>query len=286
MDIKHIVVGADFSPESDAAAKHALNIARLAGAEITLVHACPVVEPPSGTVSTQWTELMQQHLAKNRRKLEELRAYMSGQGPRISHMVIDEVPDAGLVDSAAKLDADLVIVGTHGFTAFKRVLLGSVAERVIRRSEASVLVARPAEHLAGGYRRILVPTDFSDGARRALEMATKLAAKDAHIDARHWWHSPYGGPMPDPASLREQIETHARAAGQELIEPFQSSAYQLSFDIAEAPPKYGIERQLAQGDYDLVVMGSHGRRGIVRWLIGSVAEATARHAPCSVLVVR
>lgn len=286
MDIKHIVVGADFSPESDAAAKHALNIARLTGAEITLVHACPVVEPPSGTVTTQWAALMQQHLVKSRRQLEDLRAHMSGQGPQVSHMVIDEVPDAGLVDSAAKLNADLVVVGTHGFTAFKRVLLGSVAERVIRRSKTSVLVARPAEHLAGGYRHILVPTDFSDGARRALAMATMLAARDAHIDARHWWHSPYDGPLPDPVSLRAQIESNARAAGEELIEPFQSSTYQLSFGTAEAPPKFGIEQQLSQGDYDLVVMGSHGRRGVARWLIGSVAEATARHAPCSVLVVR
>ncbi|WP_428264735.1 universal stress protein [Haliangium sp.] len=288
MDIKHIVVGTDFSDEADAAAKQSLGIARRTGAQITLVHACPVVEPPSRTVTTQWSALMQRHLSTNRKRLEELRVSMSGQGPEISHMVVDDVPDAGLASSATDLDAQLIAVGTRGFTGVKHLLLGSVAEKVVRRSPVSVLVARPSSNQAqGGYHHILVPTDFSDAAEFALQSAVALAAEGARIEVWHWWHSPYGGPLPDPESLRQEIESSTHAAGETLVERYRAPHLQMSFGTAEAPPNFGIQQRLtAGGDYDLVVTGSHGRHGVTRWLIGSVAEATVRHAPCSVLVAR
>ncbi len=293
MNIKHIIVGTDFSRESAAAVDHAMHIARLQGAEITLVHVCPVVEPPSRTISTQWTTLMQGHLTKNRKALEELRTTLSGQGPKISHVVIDDMPDSGIIQGARELSGDLIAVGTHGFTGIKHMLLGSVAERTIRHSPVSVLVARqgngpPSESppLSGGYRKILVPTDFSPSAEYALRMACELAAPSAQIDVWHFWHTPYGSPMPYPDPMRMEIEASARAAGEELTARYREKMPTLSFATAEAPPKYGIQHQINSQDYDLVVIGSHGRTGIARWLIGSIAEATVRHSPCSVLVTK
>lgn len=287
MDITHIVVGTDFSPEAEVAVKHAVHIARRTGAEITLVHACPVVAPPARTLATQWTALMQHNLSESRKKLEELCTSVSGQGARVSHLIGDDVPDAAIIDAAAELGAELIIVGTRGLTGAQHLLLGSVAEKVIRKSKVSVMVARPAGRLGGGYRHILVPTDFSDHAEHALDAATLIAADGAHIDVWHWWHGPYGGPLPDPESLRQEIENSVRSAGEELLERYRSPRYRLSFATAEAPPKFGIQHRLtSSGDYDLVIVGSHGRRAVARWLVGSVAEATARHAPCSVLVAR
>ena len=57
------------------------------------------------------------------------------------------------------------------------------------------------------------------------------------------------------------------------------------FSTVQAPPAYGIQEKDEVNGLDLIVMGSHGRRGVRRWLLGSVAEVTVRHAPCSVLVV-
>ncbi len=293
MNIEHIVVGTDFSPEAEMAVKHALHVAHLTGANITLVHACAIVAPPSSSVAGPWTELMQRQLAENRQKLEAARDALAGPDRVVSYQLVDDVADSAIIDTAARLDADLVVVDTHGFTGIKHLLLGSVAEKVLRHSRSSVLIARrpepePAlEPLGRGYGSILVPTDFSDSAEQALHMATSIAAEGARIEVWHWWNSPYGGPLPDPEALRQEIEGAARAAGEESIQRHLDPRYRLSFHIAEAPVKYGIQQQLASGPgYDLVVMGSHGRRGITRWLLGSVAEATARHAPCSVLIVR
>lgn len=298
MNIEHIVVGTDFSPEAEMAAKHALHVARLTGADITLVHACAIVEPPSSSVAGPWTELMQRQLAENRDQLEAMRAAMSGPDGVVSGLLVDDVADTAILDVATRVGADLVVVGTHGFTGIKHLLLGSIAEKVLRHSRSSVMIARgpePAFEAPGrGYGRILVPTDFSEGSEQALDMAISLAAEGASIEVWHWWNSPYGGPLPDPEALREEIEGEVRAAGEELLQrhavsahrPVDRPRHRLSLHIAEAPAKYGIQDQLASGGYDLVAMGSHGRRGITRWLLGSVAEATARHAPCPVLIAR
>lgn len=293
MHIEHIVVGTDFSPEAKLASKHALHIARSTGADITLVHACAIPEPPSVSVAGSWSELMQHQLDENRRKLEALQQSLSQQGPRVAHVLVDDIADAAILDVAGGVSADLVVVGTHGFTGIKHLLLGSVAEKVLRHSRASVLVARrpepepPLEELGHGYRSILVATDFSDSAEYALELATALAEDGASIEVWHWWNSPYGGPLPDPQALREEIERSARAAGEDLLMRYRNPRYRLSFHVAESPVKYGIQQQItSHAGYDLVAMGSHGRRGLTRWLLGSVAEATARHAPCPVLIAR
>lgn len=286
MTIQLIVVGTDFSPESEVAARHALHIARSTGATITLVHACPVVEPPNPSLAGQWATMLQQQRAHSQERLEAMRAWMSGQGQHVSYELVEDAPDAALTDRAAALGADLVVVGTHGLTGVAHLLLGSVAEKVIRHTQTSAMIARAGESASAGYRRILVPTDFSDSAEHALALATELAAEGARIDVWHWWHSPYGGPVPEPEALRQEIDDSTRTAGEELIERFRSPRGQISFHTAEAPTRLGIQHELAGGAYDLVVTGSHGRRGITRWLLGSVAEATARHAPCSVVVTR
>lgn len=286
MTIQQIVVGTDFSPESEVAAKHALHIARVTGANITLVHACPVVDPPNRSLASQWATMLQHQRTYSQERLDALRTWMSDQGLQVSYELVEDAPDAALTDRAAALGADLVVVGTHGFTGLTHLLLGSVAEKVIRHTHTNALVARPGESMSAGYRHILVPTDFSDSADHALAIATSLAAEGARIEVWHWWHSPYGGPVPEPEALREEIDSSTRAAGEELIQRFRSPRNQLSFHTGEAPTRLGIQHELGSGDYDLVVTGSHGRRGLTRWLLGSVAEATARHAPCSVLVAR
>lgn len=293
MHIEHIVVGTDFSPEAELAAKHALHVARLTGADMTLVHACPSVTPPSSTYTDAWTELRQRQEEEHRQKLEALQAEMRAGGGAVAYVLVADSPAAAVLEVAARNRADLVVVGTRGLTGVEHLLLGSVAEKVLRHSRSHVLVARgpepeTARAAAGqGYRRILVPTDFSESAERALALATALVAEGGSIEVWHWWSSPYGGPMPDPAALRREFEDSARAAAEPLLERYRNPRYRLSFQVEEAPPTHGIQHQLTTaGGYDLVAMGSHRRRGLTRWLLGSVAEATARHAPCSVLIAR
>lgn len=300
MEIKKIAVGIDFSEQSNAAARHALNIARHTGAELVLVHVGTVLEagdPLPEAIQTsvkEWENIVREQLAADRNRLDELRERLEGQGAEVSHMIIDGFPDTGLVEAAKDLGADLTVTGTHGRTGVKRFLLGSVSERVVRLSERTVMVARPAGDGASGYRRVLVPTDFSDSAERALQLALVMAAPDATIELVHYWQLPvvaagYYAPVTAAdkavAPIRDALEEQAEAQGQGHIDRYGRPGLNLTFEAVQAAPAYGIQDRLEGESHDLVVMGSHGRRGVRRFLLGSVAEVTVRHAPCSVVVV-
>jgi nucleotide-binding universal stress UspA family protein len=300
MEIKKIAVGIDFSEQSSVAAKHALNIARHTGAELVLVHVGTVLEagdPLPESIQTsvkEWENIVREQLAEDRKRLEELRERLEGQGAEVSHMVIDGFPDTGLVEAAKEIGADLTVTGTHGRTGVKRFLLGSVSERVVRLSDNQVMVARPTGDGAGGYKRVLVPTDFSESAEKALQLALVMAGREATVELVHYWQLPviaagYYAPVKAAdkavAPIRDALEEKAVAQGQALVDKYGGRGPRIEFEAVQAAPAYGIQDRLEGQDYDLVIMGSHGRRGVRRFLLGSVAEVTIRHAPCSVIVV-
>jgi nucleotide-binding universal stress UspA family protein len=302
MNITKIAVGIDFSPESDSAVQHAMNIARHVGAEVVLVHVGAIIDDTFNANETlhpsikEWQAFVQQDLADDRRRLEEMRERLRGQGVEISHVLRDGFADTGLAETAGDIGADLLIVGTHGRSGLRRFFLGSISERVVRLSHTNVMVARalPAPEAGKrGYRRILVPTDFSAPAARALELAFDLAAPGARIELVHFWQVPVTASTPYApfkaaedalTTVREAMSEAAEQSGQSLLERYRRSDVDLTYHAVEASPAHGIQDRLAQGDYELVTVGSHGRRGIRRLLLGSVAELTVRHAPCSVLV--
>jgi nucleotide-binding universal stress UspA family protein len=299
MTIKKILVAVDFSDESEVAVHQALGVARHVGASLTLLHVGSVLEKPEGippsmhSTVAEYLRVVDQYLAEDRRKLEDMRERLSGQGVEVSHMVIDGIPDKGICKAAQEVGADLVVTGSHGRTGVKRFFLGSVAERVARMAGTSVMVTRPAKDTAGGYRRVLVATDFSDLSERALEVGIALAAAGGVVDVLHCWYLP---PMSYPyyaptkaasdlvASIRDSITAGNESTGKELLARHGGDRV-LNFHQVESAPAQGIQEWLEKYEYDLVVTGSHGRRGAARLLLGSVAEKTVRHAPCSVLVV-
>jgi nucleotide-binding universal stress UspA family protein len=289
MEISRIVVGIDFSPESEVAAKYGIKIARHTGAEVVLVHAGMVpdqsVPLPRNAAAQEWQRIVEDRLAADRRKLEELRERLASQAPEVSHMMIDGFADTALCEAGKQLGADLLIVGTHGRTGLKRFLLGSVAERVARLYERNVMVARPgAEGGSAGFRRILVPTDFSVHAEDALRLALVLAGPGATVDVFHAWDTPPELALEWTGPILQELADQAMAAGDKLLQKYQREDLTVTYDAVRARAIAGIADRLQKHEYDLVVMGSHGRRGLRRFLLGSVAEKTIRHAPCSVIV--
>lgn len=296
MEIRKIAVGVDFSPESEVALRRAIDVARRVGAEIVLIHAGIVHEPideHSVTAPAQlevYQELLAQTMREDRERVEELRSRHAGQGVELSHVLVNGFADTAVVDASVEMKADMVAVGTHGRTGLRRFLLGSIAERVVRLASVPVLVARGGGRI--GFHRILVPTDFSASADRALETAIQLAAPDASIEALYCWnlpaltdayHMPAGVRDAAIGPMVQTIEKEARQRGEALVARYRSQWPSLTFQVTRGAPAHAIV-EWASG-YDLIVTGSHGRRGFRRFLLGSVAESTVRHAPCSVLVV-
>ena len=294
--IRKILVGTDFSAEAEAALVQAIAIATRVDAEIVIAHAAALsdVKHLPGS-SEEIVDRIDQLAASQRkdvqRELDALAKRCADAGISATTRMLSDLPDPALPEAAEELEADLVVVGTHGHTGVRRFLLGSVAERVVRHTQTDVLVARKAPETPELFSRILVPTDFSVLANRAIDVALALAAPGARIELLHSWALPatassaLGGADEVIGELRKDVADHASTQGQALIERYQHANLRLTFMQREDSPVHGVRKHLEDGTYDLVVMGSHGRRGLRRWILGSVAEATVRHAPCSVYVV-
>ena len=292
-----IVVGVDFSAESERAAGEALAVARHLGAALVLVHVCDTAELPA--LAEQGGPLAREAAAKIRQReaagverareaLEALRERLSGQGVDVSRMLMDHGSDQGLCAAARLVGASLVVVGTHGRTGLRWILLGSVAQRVVRECQADVLVVRGDQ--PSGHRRILVATDFSDGADRLLETAVALAPAGTRIDVLHVVDA--GDMMGDgwlstgaEAALWDALMSDLRARGEALASRHARPGLEIAFHLAAERTAPAIIAWLETHGHDLAVLGTHRRKGLRRVLLGSVAEAVVRHAPCSVLVV-
>lgn len=146
--------------------------------------------------------------------------------------------------------------------------------------------------------RFLVPTDYSDFSRIAYASALELAAGfGASVDLVHVWAAPYFGPgyghlgipIDDPghqATLFDRIRDDAKAE----MATFSASiapppGVRITSHVESGDPARVILELAEKGHYDLIVLGTHGRSGPGRWLMGSVAERIVQHAPCAVFTV-
>ena len=291
--MRRILVGIDFSPESDAALSQAVVLARHLSAEITLAHVVPLpadlVEDsaydPLFRAGTLTAELTAEHRGGARDLLQDVASRCRELGVSCEPLLVDDNPSDGLAHAARDVGADLVVVGTHGRTGIKRVLLGSVAERTVRLSPRHALVAREAPGRERAYHRILVATDFSPHSSLALDMAVAIAPPDARIEVIHCWQPPVMPAGIPVGSVRSDLERNVTEAGARLLER-HAAGRSVTFTPVENSPTEGIRARAEETGAELIMVGSHGRRGVKRWLLGSVAETTVRHAPCSVLVVR
>lgn len=299
MALKKLVVGMDFSPGAEVAARRAAEIAAQHSAEIVLVHAATVPQRPDVPESMAATRdalvrVLDERLASERAQLGEIRERLAAEsGVTVSQLIVDEYPDDALVDASAQLGADLVITGSRDKSAIRRWLLGSTAEHVVRRAEMSVLVARAGDP-DRGFGRIVVGSDFTPGSDVALARAVELAQPGASIDLVHCMNHPMFRPVPgvDPVlaedykSFHEQLVADANARCAEVVRDHALANVQFRFHVVEDQPREAVCDLAEKVHADLVAVGSHGRRGLRRLVLGSVAEATVRHAPCSVLVAR
>jgi nucleotide-binding universal stress UspA family protein len=300
MQINRIVVAVDFSAESQAAVEQAMNVARKNGAELVLLHVCGVPDKPNEVPDSMratlnvYEDMLREQLAEVRRQLDDLGAQLSGQGVEISHVVREGFPDTAIVETARELHADLVVTGSHGRTGFARFLMGSVAERVVRLSDVPVLVARQGDSAAGGYHRIAVAVDFSDITDEVLSTALAVSARGAQIDVLHAWEmSPlsYQAMVPVKAAqdlvqpLKDSLRGVATERGAELITRHEKEDVTITFHAVEGRPGDVVEDWLKDHPVSLIVTGSHGRRGLRRFILGSVAENIVRHSSCSAIVV-
>ncbi|MCU4717539.1 universal stress protein [Halapricum hydrolyticum] len=211
-------------------------------------------------------------------------------GVRYTADVVQGTPAETIVEYGEEHDFDVIVMPTRGRQGLSRYLLGSVTEKVVRLSETPVLTARMVadEKFVVPFEQILVPTDGSKAAESATEHAVEVAAAmgaDVHalsvVDT--------GAFSPDVRSerLANAGETHAA----EVVDTVANTARERGIDgvtthVESGSPAKKIHEIVDREGIDAVVMGTTGRQGVERILLGSVAEKTVRSVPVPVITVR
>lgn len=290
MTFRKILCPTDFSPGSQHAMQVAVRLAAGAGAELVLAHVWHVPAFAFGGVDPFPAEVIQQMAGDHGRGLAAAVAEAGALGARrVTSRLLTGVPWDQIVEALQEDEAfDLAVMGTHGRTGLARILLGSVTEKVVRHAPCSVLAARPRGD-AAAFSHILCPIDFSDGSRRAVERAAELAAPSgAGITLLHVVELPLAYVEPLAAGVGDDIErrsTHELAGW--AADLAARASVPVTTEIRIGSPGAQILATLDHDPtFDLVVIGSYGRTGIRRVLIGSVAEQVVRHAACPVFVAR
>ena len=216
----------------------------------------------------------------------------TGRSPDAFELLIDVGrPEAEIIRAAVTMNAELIVIGNRGDTGLDRILLGDVCERVVQYAHCSVLVARPV--LAGGS--VLVATDLSDPSFPAITAAASEARRrGAKLVVMHnldRWPLPVSsmqmalgsaGMIADTALVEEE---GARAT-QELEQVLARLRIEAECMVTHGPPDAAIVKAADALNAQLLVIGTHGRTGLARLALGSVAQRVVEAASCSVLVVR
>ena len=204
------------------------------------------------------------------------------------------LPSEEVIAAAQAVNADLILLGTRGKSGLAHVLLGSTAERVLRMAPCPVLaVPMPkAEDIVGqnlALDRILVPTDLSDCSLEAVQYARVVAGQaKASIELLHIMEpASYGIDFTiESADEREQKRKAAAKQLDDLSCQLAAAGIAVNVSLRGGRPPDAILEVAARSASDLIVMGTHGRRGLSHLWAGSVTEAVLRRGAIPVLAVR
>lgn len=289
--LKKIVVGLDFSAASKPALEQAMALAEHHGAQLVVAHASGLTDASMAMhdeavrIGAPWKSYVEDRMQRAQQLLDEATESCRREGVSASARLSHAHADAALVSVAHDVDADLVVVGAHNRDVTDRWLLGSVSERVVRMCERNVLVARAATPARGALERVLIATDFSPTAERGLRVGLGLCSPEADVEVLHCWEAPVHYGLPPPNDLQRGLRERAFEQGNQLLAQLSVRVKRMHFEILDAPAADGILERLEAGEHEIVVIGSHGRRGVRRLLLGSVAERVVQRARHSVLVV-
>ncbi|HSE59581.1 MAG TPA: universal stress protein [Nitrospiraceae bacterium] len=281
--ITRILFATDFSACARHAEQHVAFLAAVYRAAVTVLHVLEIYE--GAYVTT-----VQDQQESGSRLADVARRLIQPAAP-VAHQQRAGIPDAIICDVAEETQADLIVLGTHGRTGLRHILLGSTAERVLTMAPCPVLIVRllnEAEREKAGrpirLTQVAVPIDFSDCSMEALEYGARLA-KDvgASVTLLHILEPlSYGIDLTFGHAVeqnRQQIAARLKLVADEI----QSQGVPVRAVIRGGVPADSILDYIHSSECDLVVMGTQGRRGIAHVVKGSVAEAVLRRAPCPVL---
>lgn len=299
MRIRTILHPTDFSERSEAALPHALWFAEEFGADLHLLHAVVLHAADPANPELHFPDLDAAY-----EEIEEwARARMDDAVPEVAHpeVHVRQFQERGIsaapviADHVEEHDVDLVVLGTHGRRGLRRMLLGSVAEEVLRSVRSPVLTVRDGDREHGEPPgRILAPIDFSEGSGAGLRWAGEMARRTGaelvvfHVVNELAYPDPYFAQAANFRAMARAASEHVPEAMKQRVAEVlgEEAAASAKIHMQAGPPAPTIADFVEEHEVGMVVMGSHGRTGVERVLLGSVAEGVVRRSHAPVLVVR
>lgn len=283
LSLHRILFPTDGSPCAEHAFARAVLLADRFGAELHVAHIASSQAPPKVSIVDTLDAL-------TARARGIAGPDFSGTLVRAEERAVD--PTVGLLDYVQRFDIDLIVMGTHGRRGVGRLMLGSVAEEIVRLADCPVLTVRPdIDPAEADTHRILVPVDFSPSSWLAVAYAQHLAVQlNAELDLLHVVETLPSYGLVDIPAVFPPPSTEVLASTQRALLDLAHEAggphVPVKAHVIAGHPVLGVLDTATRLRPDMIVLPSHGRRGLSRLVLGSVAEQIVRRAPSPVLVVR
>ena len=297
LSIRHVLCPTDFSTFSERALRYATLLARWSGADLTCLFVLAGPLAPLRDGPPTWVPIGGDPTAmvKMRERLLRFAESASSAGIPVRSLVSEGEPAAEILEEARRVPGSLVVLGTHGHSGFENLVLGSVAEKVLRKAPCPVLtVPREPEEspvAAIPFGRILSAVDFSCSSEAGFDTALDFAeASGATVTALHVIREIPVAEAPEMIHFnvpeyRRLLENEARNRLRAFVAA-RGRGRPVETRILAGKPWRRILHLAHEMAADLLVLGVQGRSAADLLLFGSTAHHLVRTAPCPVLTVR
>lgn len=289
--IAHILAATDLSAPARHAVDRGFHIATATGASYSVLHA---LELDAMDAMREWLgenlDSVKRQLEGQARETLSQQLHASSRSVAAEAMVVSGAPLATIIERADALDTDLLVLGAHGGDFLRHLALGSMASRLLRKTTRHpVLVVKQAPH--EGYRRLLIPVDFSPLSVQAIGFARKLAPA-ADIVLLHAFEAPFEGKLAYAGVGDEVMQRYRGAAREDAMRRMRHLAQKAGLEIGDytqlvvhGDPSQQIVEQEQEHDCDLIVMGKQGMGLTEALLLGSVTKHVLAESQGDVLVI-
>ncbi len=273
----------DFSIRSHRALRRAGLLAQATGAELAIIHVVDDDQPK---------DLVEIESREAERILgEQISAIPELKGARCRPIVLAADPFDGILRTADTINADLIVVGSHRKELLRDIFVGTTAERVIRAGSYPALMVKT--EVEQNYKNVLAAVDMSDASARAIRTGKDLRLIDgARLTFLHGFVALGAGLMARSNIRKEDIDKYiadqrAQASGELLafLRQEEPGVQDWVLWVRDGKPFEVISQAVKEIEPDLLLMGTQGRSGIAKLLLGSVAEEVLRSVEVDVLVV-
>ena len=285
--MKNILLATDLATQTNRAFERAIQLASTLSAKCHILHVCPLYFLPSKKKQTISLKQDAETMIKN-----TLAGYKEAKELKTSITVIEGGETfAEIIHHAEKVRAGLIVMGMHGKVKLRDMFVGTTIERVIRKGIKPVLMVRDSP--VGGYKKVLVGTDFSAGSKQAFLLALELAPKST-FDLVHCYGFPniYMGDhmaqhaedvIADLASdrLERFVKQHKR-----VLKKYNVTPQKFNFGMVRGDTFSSLTNKASNLKADLIAIGTYSNVSLMPYKLGGTAKDILTNPPCDVLVAK